>query len=73
MANIPKIVKTVVGAAKPAKKVKKSVKPPLTSIQKIEKNRAIKKNMAKKAATPAQVKAHAAEIRAMLKAKAEKK
>ena len=73
MANIPKIVKTVVGATKPAKKIKKSVKPPLTSIQKIEKNRAIKNNMAKKAATPAQVKAHAAEIRAMLKAKAEKK
>ena len=45
----------------------------LTSLQKIEKNIAIKKNMAKKAATPAQVKAHAAEIRAMLKAKAEKK
>jgi len=73
MANIPKIVKTVVGATKPAKKVKKPVKPPLTSLQKIEKNTAIKKNMAKNAATPAQVKAHAAEIRAMLKAKAENK
>jgi hypothetical protein len=73
MANIPKIVKTVVGTAKPAKKVKKPVKPPLTSLQKIEKNTAIKKNMAKNAATPAQVKAHAAEIRAMLKAKAENK
>jgi len=71
MANIPKIVKTVVGVAKPAKKVKKPVKPPLTSLQKIEKNTAIKKNMAKNAATPAQVKAHATEIRTMLKAKTE--
>lgn len=45
----------------------------LTSLQKIEKNTAIKKNMAKKAATPAQVKRHAAGIRAMLKAKADNK
>jgi hypothetical protein len=45
----------------------------LTSLQKIEKNTAIKKNMAKNAATPAQVKRHAAGIRAMLKTKSENK